>query len=266
LELEYLSRHIPPDKRLGVRDHILEQLIDRRLIEQFLQSRKVEAPQRELDRQLALLRRIIEHGEGDFETTIARLGFTEESLRKHLALPLAWQAHVRRVVTDQRLREYFAEHQARFDGTEVRASQIVVTLDADAGPAAWDEAEQSLRDVRQRILDGQVTFAAAARQHSTAPSGRQGGDLGYFPYRGRLPADIASAAFALQPGEIGQPFRSTFGVHLVTATDRKPGSLSLEDARDEVWEQLAAEMWDEQVRTERAAAKIEWQTARAPAE
>jgi parvulin-like peptidyl-prolyl isomerase len=106
------------------------------------------------------------------------------------------------------------------------------------------------------------SFAEAARQHSTSPSARQGGDLGYFRFQGRMPAAIAAVAFALPVGEISQPFRSSFGAHLVTVTDRKPGDLSLEDVRADVLEAVSRALWDDQVRQERAGAAIEWKVER----
>jgi hypothetical protein len=112
LELEYLSRRVPESLREETRDRLLEQIVDRRLIAAFLATRKAEAPAQELDAQVAFLRRIIEQGQGDFDQTLQRLGFTRQTLREHLSLPLTWKAHVRGIVTDQQLRDYFAAHRA----------------------------------------------------------------------------------------------------------------------------------------------------------
>ena len=72
-----------------------------------------------------------------------------------------------------------------------------------------------------------------------------------------MPEDFSRAAFALKPGEIGQPFRSRFGVHLITVTDRKPGDLVLEDVRAVVLSQLSEELWRQTVSELRTAGKIE---------
>ena len=73
-----------------------------------------------------------------------------------------------------------------------------------------------------------------------------------------MPAAFADAAFELKDGEISSPFRTQFGVHLVTVTGRKPGDLSLEDARDRVLARLSDELWRETVAAERKQAAIEW--------
>lgn len=262
LELEYLSRRVPESLREETRDRLLEQIVDRRLMAAFLATRKAEAPAEELDAQVAFLRHVIEQGRGDFGQTLQRLGFTQQTLREHLSLPLAWKAHVRDIVTDQQLRDYFAAHRAELDGTEVRASQIVITVPAGSDDATWAAAERTLAELRVKIKAGMESFADAARQHSTSPSARQGGDLGFFRFQGRMPAAIATVAFSLAEGEISQPFRSSFGAHLVTVTDRRPGDLGLEDVRAEALEAVSRALWDDQVRQERAGAAIEWKVDR----
>lgn len=262
MEAEYLMRQTPAEARESVREAVIEDLIDRALIAVFLSKRKIAAPERELESQLALVKRLAGPQEADSAAVLARLGLTESSLREHLALPLAWKVYVRRTVTDEQVRAWFAEHRAEFDGTEVRASQIVITVRESADADAWANAEKLLRDVRADIVAGKQTFADAARMYSTSPSGKQGGDLGFFAYRGRLPVEVSAVAFALQPSEISEPFRTQFGVHLVTAVERKPGDLSLEDARAEVLAQMSSEMWQKQAAWERAGARIEWRVPR----
>jgi len=256
LDSEYLVRRIPAEKQAQFRESVLNDLVDRQLIAAFLDSRKTPVPEAELDAQLDLLKRAVESGQGSFAEVIGRLGLTEESLRAHLALPLRWRSFVRNTVTDQELRDYFEAHRPEFDGTQVRVRQIVISIPKGSDAAKWTETESKLKSVRQSIRDKKITFDDAARQHSTSPSGKQGGDLGWVAYRGRLPAELVQAAFALQPGEMGEVIRTTFGVHLVQVTDRKPGEYSLEDVRQEVWNQRAQEYWNQQVAEARKTARI----------
>lgn len=259
LEMEYLSRQIPEELREGYRDRLLWELVERRLVAAFLAERKVDVPERELENQLATLRRVVTETEGNFEAAIAGLGFTEETLRDHLALPLRWRVYVRKTVTDQQLREEFERNRARYDGTQVRASQIVLTVPGDAAADEWGAAEEKLAGIRDEIDKGERSFAEAAEEHSDSPSGKSGGDLGFFGYRGRLPESVSEQAFGLKPGELSPVFRSPFGVHLVKVTERKPGDLSLEDARGEVLRRLSDAMWGERVEEELGRARIEWE-------
>ena len=102
----------------------------------------------------------------------------------------------------------------------------------------------------------------AAREHSAAPSKEQGGDVGEFPYVGKMPARFSREAFGLEVGEISQPFRTPYGMELCLVTSREPGDLSLEDVRDDVLARLSQEMWKQTIAEMRKEAKIEWKVER----
>ncbi|REJ86496.1 MAG: hypothetical protein DWQ34_22550 [Planctomycetota bacterium] len=264
LEIEFLSRGVPAEARDEFRDRFLNDLVDRALVAAYLKKRRAPVSEQLLDRQMELVKLIIERsGEGEeLESVLARLGFSEQSLREYISLPLAWNGYVRRTVTDDQLRNYFDVHRSRFDGTEIRVSHIVMTVDDDAPEQAWQDAEQTLAAVRERIAAGEISFADAAKEASTSPSAEQGGDVGFVSYRGELPRAVLDAAFSLEEGELSEVLQTPFGVHLVTVTARKPGDLSLEDVREEVWQEVIEQEWDELVQAERESARIRWKTRR----
>lgn len=92
--------------------------------------------------------------------------------------------------------------------TEVRASHILV--------GNYYQAEQ----IRKDIMDGAVTFENAAQIYSKCPSGKKGGDLGYFQ-RGQMVPQFEVAAFNLPVGEISKPVWTQFGWHLIKVSDRR---------------------------------------------
>jgi parvulin-like peptidyl-prolyl isomerase len=258
LQLDFYLRQLPDSATPQQRRQLLERLIDQQLIRQFLQERKVEPPQDRIERDLSALRRVLEQADDPLEVVLEKLSLDEQAVREMLALPLAWRRHVEQVLTEPRLSEFWAEHRHRFDGTRVRAAQIVKTLTAESEEADWTAAEEQLSALRRRITEEELTFAEAARQHSDSPSGERGGDLGEFEYAdGRVAEAISRVAFTLEPGETSEPFRTRFGVHLVRVTQRTPGELSLEDVREQVLNELARRKWEEQVREERSRAEIE---------
>ena len=258
LDFELLWRRVPENQQQMVRRRFAAELIDRKLLRGFLEQRRVEVPGELLDRQLAQLRQLTDGADGDFDTIIQRLGFTEESLRMHIELPMAWRMHLNRVITDTQLQEFFAERREQLDGTRIRASQIVIAVPESADEAEWQVAEQTLQEARREIMEGDIEFAAAARIYSTSPSRENGGDLGLFTFHGKLPAGLASVAFELEPDAVSQPVRSRFGVHLLLTTERVAGQLSLEDVRPQVLEQLSQQLWEEQAKQLRSEAEIEW--------
>lgn len=258
-EVEFLCelRRIPESARAAAQDRLLEELIDQKLMAQFLRSRRTEATPEELSARIASLRSLIERSGRDPDEVFRKLGLSEETVLRTLALPLAWNHHVRRVVTEEQLQQHFRRRRAQYDGTRLRVSQIVRPLSSQADDADRQAATALLQRLREEILSGQTTFADAARAHSVSPTAAAGGDLGWVAYGTRLPRELSDAAFALKPGEISPPVASRFGVHLLTVTEVQPGDLSLEDVREEVLADLGKQLWDQQLAQERSQAKIE---------
>jgi len=254
----FLTRRVREDQRQKARDPFLEDMIDAKLIQQFLESRDTRASKQELDAQVNRIRDAAKQRNADPDKALAELVYTPESLREEFAIPLAWKHHFDRAVTAARLKSYFDEHRAEFDGTKVKASHIILRLHASDDEQAWKDAEAKLADIRQQIVKKQISFYEAAQEYSQAPSKDDGGDVGEFPFVGKQPEQFSREAFRLKVGEMSQPFRSKFGVHLCVVTGRKPGDLSLEDVRDEVLARMSQEMWKQTVADMRKTAKIEW--------
>jgi peptidyl-prolyl cis-trans isomerase C len=258
LQRMLITRQVPEQDREKARGAFLEDMIDARLIQQFLDSRDTKASKQEIDALVNQFRESLKQHGTDPDKVLADKGFTADSLREDFALTLAWKHHVDRAVPVSRLKAYFDEHRAEFDGTKVKASHIIFRLHRGDEEEAWKQAEANMRDIRQQIVKGKLTFADAARKYSDGPSKDDGGDVGEFPFVGKQPEQFSREAFRLKVGEISQPFRSKFGVHLCLVTGRKPGDLSLEDLREEVLARMSQEMWKQTVADMRKTAKIEW--------
>jgi len=63
-------------------------------------------------------------------------------------------------------------------------------------------------------------FAKLAAEYSECPSGKKGGDLGWFP-RGKMAGPFQEVAFNTAPGVCSGPFKSTHGYHIILAEGRK---------------------------------------------
>lgn len=242
LEFLYLSRAVRDELRPAVRERYIEQLIDRRLLKEFLRGRKLQAPARVVNERVARAEKLITQEGLNFDQSLKELGYTRETFREEVALPLAWLEHARLAITDKAIADYWKSHRSKFDGTEVRASHIVKRLPRDAEESDGTKAKQQLTAVRQSIVSGESTFADAAGKHSDSPSGKDAGDLGQFAYKGRMPQALTQVAFQLKTGDVSEPFESPFGVHILTVTEVVPGDLSLEDARGEIFQELSAKL------------------------
>ena len=257
LQLDFFLKQLSAANAPLSREQLIEQLIDRELMRQFLARRKIVADKILLEQQLSVIRRLVEMKGDDFNTVLQAAGLSVESLEQMLALQIAWKTYLTATLAESRIKEYWTAHKPFFDGTQVTASQIFLNLNGDDPSTSRNMLEQQLSLLRSQILNEELSFADAARKYSQSPSATKGGDLGTFEGFGSVADEIARQALQLQPGEISQPFQSSLGMHLVYVRDRQPGERSLEDARPKVVERLSALLWEEQVARERKTARIQ---------
>jgi peptidyl-prolyl cis-trans isomerase C len=82
------------------------------------------------------------------------------------------------------------------------------------------ESKDKARDLYEKLAHGS-DFAQLAKEHSKDPGSKeQGGQLGFFT-RGQMVPQFEEAAFKLGKGEVGEPFQSQFGWHIVRVDDRR---------------------------------------------
>ena len=248
LQLELALQGATGDVSEQVRAAAIETLIERALVERFLARRKTEASDERLAIAVAAAKEALAANGVD--------GIDEQLLSKHLALPLAWRQYVRRVVTDRQIRDYYANHTRELDGTRLRVSQIFLKYSEGEDQNAAPETTERLTTIQESISSKPSTFAEAAQAHSEAPTAKSSGDVGWIGPQGGLPADVTSAAYKLDVGEVSDVILTPFGAHLVTVTEIDPGNLSLEDARPTIIAELSRKLWNETVAQERAMAEI----------
>ncbi|MEM9082282.1 MAG: peptidylprolyl isomerase [Planctomycetota bacterium] len=79
--------------------------------------------------------------------------------------------------------------------------------------------EQQALDLKQEIADG-ADFAELAKQHSSCPSGKGGGDLGNFS-QGQMVPEFDAVVFSDLPvGQVSDPVKTQFGYHLLVVDAR----------------------------------------------
>lgn len=91
--------------------------------------------------------------------------------------------------------------------SQVRAEHILVKTAAEA------------QQIKKEIDNG-GNFEYYAKTYSLCPSGRNGGDLGYFG-RGQMVKEFERAAFNTPAGEVSNPVYTQFGWHLIKVLDKK---------------------------------------------
>lgn len=114
---------------------------------------------------------------------------------------------------------------------------------------------------RERLQAGQARFEELAREHSQDGSARAGGDLGWAQ-PGQFVPEFEQVMNRLSPGEVSEPVRSRFGLHLIQVVERREVELPARERREWVRnvlrEQKAEEAYEEWARELRARAFVEY--------
>jgi peptidyl-prolyl cis-trans isomerase C len=74
-------------------------------------------------------------------------------------------------------------------------------------------------DELKAAIEGGQDFAEVAKQHSSCPSGRNGGDLGSFG-PGQMVPEFDQAVFNSELNTVIGPIKTQFGYHLLEVTSR----------------------------------------------
>ena len=80
------------------------------------------------------------------------------------------------------------------------------------------DTEEKCNDLKQQIADG-ADFADVARDNSSCPSGKSGGDLGEFS-PGQMVKEFDEVVFNNEVGVVHGPVKTQFGYHLLEITNR----------------------------------------------
>ncbi len=81
------------------------------------------------------------------------------------------------------------------------------------------KGEGNAKELLDKIKAGE-SFSELAKKYSECPSGKRGGELGWFG-RGRMVREFEKAAFDGAKGSVVGPVKTQFGWHLVKILDKK---------------------------------------------
>ena len=145
-------------------------------------------------------------------------------------------------ITEDTLEAAYQDRYANVEEpTQIRASHILV------------ETEETAQEIVALARADGADFAALAREHSTGPSGPQGGDLGWFG-KGQMVPAFQDAAFAMKAGEVSDPVQTQFGWHVIKVVSTTP---PLEDVQQELIGELTNEVTEAVIAALRDAADIQ---------
>jgi peptidyl-prolyl cis-trans isomerase SurA len=144
--------------------------------------------------------------------TIPKLKRELEGYQKQLAQPYLTDNEMNKTLVDQAYERM---------KTEVRASHILVKVDATSNPEDTLKAYKRAIALRDRLIKGE-DFTKLAKENSEDPSVKANdGDLGFFTSF-QMVYPFENAAYTTKVGDITMPIRTRFGYHLLKVTDKRP--------------------------------------------
>ncbi len=148
-------------------------------------------------------------------------------------------------VTDEELRRIYEEMLVKQKRREFKARHILVKDEATARRLIAE-------------LDKGADFAKLAREHSVGPSGKQGGELGWFS-PSQMVKPFADAVAALEKGQYTkEPVQTRFGWHVVQLEDvREIPPPDFEQVKDRLREVVQRQRIQRYLQELLAKAKIE---------
>lgn len=140
------------------------------------------------------------------------------------------------VADESTLRQRYEEQRARYVEPEQRlASHILIRVAENADADTQRQAQARAADLAEQARASGADFAALAREHSEDPGSKaSGGDLGWLE-QGLTDPAFETALYALAPGAISEPVKSSEGWHVIQLREVREGKTRpFEDARAEL--------------------------------
>ncbi len=180
-----------------------------------------------------------------------------KSLKRDLALDM-WMKKEMKTLEDglssDKLQKHYKDNKAQFSTPKkLQARHILIAKEDDA--KALVKELDTAKDKKEKFIE-------LAKSKSTGPSGKDGGDLGWFEL-GRMVPEFSAAADALKVGEYTKtPVKTQFGFHIIMLDGRKDATLKpFEAVKDQIKVELSGQEFAGKMKAKtdelRKAAKIE---------
>ncbi len=180
-----------------------------------------------------------------------------ELMKKDLALDLFMRKEMKELeasLTDEKLKEEYNKNKKLYSTPkQLKARHILVKTE--------NEAKEIIKEL-DSAKDKKAKFIELAKTKSTGPSGKNGGDLGWFEPKMMVP-EFSAAADKLKEGEYTKtPVKTQFGYHIIMLDGKKEStSKPFEAVKAQIKNSLAGQAFADTIKKKtqelRKNAKIE---------
>jgi parvulin-like peptidyl-prolyl isomerase len=251
------GKEVPPQAVAVLQAQALEQLVGRKQIEQRMAREQELAADFEIAQAFEAMQEKLKLQGVTMEVLYKQRGLTEADVKAELLWELSWKKYLEKHVTDAALEEFFKSEPREFDGTKLGVSHILLRP-LNSSTDAMGEVIKQAQELHAQLIARKMTFGEAAKAYSAGPSREQEGDLGFIPRHGVMDEAFSKAAFDLQVGEISQPVRTRFGIHLIRVTKVQPGNKKWSDVREQLLQPVAQQLFLKLAQEEREKTPVRY--------
>jgi peptidyl-prolyl cis-trans isomerase C len=224
LQSSQSSAQLTADEQKELDSKLVDRIVSADLLFQTARKLEIKDLDKQVDAKMAQARGRFAN-ETDFAKAIRDLDLSEKDLREYSRRDVIVANFVNSTivpkitVNEEECKKYYDQNIDKFHQDEkVRASHILCGIDAKASAEEKKKAREKAEKLRKELAAG-ADFAKLAKENSSCPSSKQGGDLGFFG-RGQMVQPFEQAAFALKPGEISDVVETPYGYHIIKQTER----------------------------------------------
>ncbi len=255
--LQRVREQVPEDQVDEVlqktRKDVLAQMIDRKLLFQRADKRGVIVSDAELD---AAIERILEENRitaDQFRSQLAQMGTTEEIYRQTIkgqivrSKLIGYEIRSKVVITDEQIEAYYKNMQDINNAPDgYHILQFGSSWGENGRSATPEEARKRAEQVREMILAGD-NFKDLAQTYSDLPSGRDGGDIGFFA-KNELATYMWDSIKDLRPGMISQVIETPAGYQFFKLISYKIDGVIAQAPLNLIKEEIRATLYDQELK------------------
>ncbi len=219
---------------------VMNQMIDRMLLEKEAAKRKIAVTDEEVTKALEDMLKNRDISIEKFRESLAAEGATLDDYRdeirktriKRKLIGVTVESKVS--VSEEEIGEYYAKHRNQYEGKEAsRIQQILLVKPKDAGDSVYKTLRAQAEAILKKLKEGE-SFDLLVAAHSRGPAAGSGGDLG-FVEKGMMFPEVDKVVFELKTGEISDVIESPAGFHIIKIIDRRGAGIKpIGEVREEI--------------------------------
>jgi len=214
---------------------LLEQMINNKLL--LIAAQKdtlIEVTSKEVEETVKeQMRRVkSEFSEETFQAQLKAEGLTESELKKKYREQIRNQMMTDRLVasklskvsvSNREVKDFYQTYKDSIPDQPEAVKLSHILLEIKTSQETKDSLKRKAETVLELAKKGK-DFAQLASSYSDDPTGKEGGDLGFFK-KGDMIPKFEEVAFALKPGEISNIVETELGYHIIKVDEKKDNNV-----------------------------------------